>query len=1546
MISLNVCTVSATDVNGSLNMIGTNTALGSPLLNSSFNAEEFQTEEVIIFGIFLSNFPVPLLDDYASCFSSGSGGSDGYGYRALQFGSGSIETTLKNLLDHAITIQTSQLKPIYVKSATEVDGIGDGEVLKYIDGSQGEPVKATVYDFFKTYDEGVIASGADGDTGLRFSIEENSASGDVGKYKQFSKVHAPEFYITPDNADVSQYTVFNYGDAYDVSMMMAWISRLMTGIDDEYRKTVLDTKYDALMNDEEAYLFLDVFGNIVAADKDSGKYVMVFPACSNQYLTERNSYNFLTSTFLGGSYIDASNKTLKLKVEADEDGVLDDRYKGGTSAVDDDTMWDWLLSNKNTGLESGSTIMYFDSDSYSKSVGYNNVHIGNMWLDIMNSKPTKENSSKSGLKVEIIKASGTDGLPTSFKNMSTYYDRMGVGIQDLSNSLLNIDILGKLGEEGLPLFDGGMLVACNYNAVSGNVNKADPDDKAYKVRMFTSYLGDIATGNQNIVTVNGITVPTSKEIQNKLSTLSSLDSVRDYFYNGSGGMSPMLYNYLVNNGFPDVSISDSANKYIDDADAPFRRVIKITPRSAQIDAVHDILNVDPTAQFAQWTPSMYMTYLQWYGLIGSKYNKLNKTVFTIENFKIDNSKIETETVTPEDAANLAMQYLDAEKGRTLRLEVITNLIEDFIYRVYVQIVYGGTESTGGITTNSSNGFLTVNTFTSNPFTSWFIDNFVKFVVPLVGITIIILIVVSIIGRKSLTWFMVTTLTIVNIVLITPSLGDIVPYLTSRIEAQIFSDRLDFWAISELVQNKRLESEARIEDNYGEDISSDVVNLVKLFNTNYADRSLMLRWDISKKVTESELGNLSELQQYQSTRWMLPAILKEYTAKDNSEDYVYISLIEALDNAQYMYWLYNPADMVASGYTNADIGTASEVLNSEKESRYKGYTVLENSRDSDWYLYKSTSRMSENPIHSQFYLMEGLVVPDIDLDRSLKEIEQDVKSVNSNISSGFEATEALMEQIGGKYNSWSLDTVDPEYGYMWVTESPLTYFYMAIKDSFNAGDSLGKVVTDLQGVYTDNDAGENVRTSFMHYDMTGKIKDVVDIEELLTNVVPYVYTSQIVAGGVSGEDGVFGDELITNYKVYKNNRKSWLFRSNWATKLLEGNLNSPDTVKDVNGNKYKVERPMLPSSYPEGRPMVFSEAQRDAMGLSDFDLSKVELKILEVNKNIVEKWTLLINYANLEGMSADILQKQMALIATTEFNKGMSPGGFFNERLSLYPTTIELRNISFNSVMTMLMLNATKNTNYVYGNVMLNLIAQSDLLSSILLLCVTWMAVWLMPLILNIVMAMLFYLGIYSTTVNLGSSSRTKIVNLGAYFLDLILVVVMVSAYYGSISMMMGMSSPNDVLNVGGGVVDIDSPTMILILLAIISVVFIRCSIKMIKFLFKNRRDMGATKFTMMAGDFMSAMSNGIGNISSTLSRLGADGESRASGVSSRTVIINNGKNGEKTVEEIEDDEHLSSDMDRIKDDEDTEEGREVDRSIDREIDKGKENIREEQGSGE
>ena len=39
---------------------------------------------------------------------------------------------------------------------------------------------------------------------------------------------------------------------------------------------------------------------------------------------------------------------------------------------------------------------------------------------------------------------------------------------------------------------------------------------------------------------------------------------------------------------------------------------------------------------------------------------------------------------------------------------------------------------------------------------------------------------------------------------------------------------------------------------------------------------------------------------------------------------------------------------------------------------------------------------------------------------------------------------------------------------------------------------------------------------MHYKDTGKIRDFLDMEELFTNVIPYLYQVQILAGGFDGK----------------------------------------------------------------------------------------------------------------------------------------------------------------------------------------------------------------------------------------------------------------------------------------------------------------------------------------------------------------------------------------------------------------------------------------------
>ena len=69
-------------------LLGTDLALGSPLLNDSFNNEQWDKWEIVVFGMFLSNLVYPI-DDYRTAFTNNNSGSKGNGFKALDFGTGS-----------------------------------------------------------------------------------------------------------------------------------------------------------------------------------------------------------------------------------------------------------------------------------------------------------------------------------------------------------------------------------------------------------------------------------------------------------------------------------------------------------------------------------------------------------------------------------------------------------------------------------------------------------------------------------------------------------------------------------------------------------------------------------------------------------------------------------------------------------------------------------------------------------------------------------------------------------------------------------------------------------------------------------------------------------------------------------------------------------------------------------------------------------------------------------------------------------------------------------------------------------------------------------------------------------------------------------------------------------------------------------------------------------------------------------------------------------------------------------------------------------------
>lgn len=1454
---------------GSSSMLGTNEALGSPLLNEHFDPEDFDPKEVIIFGIFLSNFPLPLIDSYRTSFSSGVGGSDGYGFRALQFGSGVIDSTLVNMMDHGINLQTTYLKEVYVAYDTiEADG-------SVIQNTPADHEHANVASFF----------GGESIGGDKFDFSYGTTTNGNATRTEISGGTIPRFYVQTDNTGNANQTLFDYSDGYDISMLISTISRVTSGISDD-KTAEFNSKYKTLTQDDDARLYMDVFGNIVASDTSLGDYVMVFPASASQYLTEKRSHNLVTSSFAGASYLDASPDTYSTKLKGG--------FGGLTGAISDDgtdNLWRVITGNSNTKyIKPGSILTFFDSDTYYKNVDENSSY-GSMLSDLYKSKIQLDNRGKTHLRVEIAGAANISDFPDELNKIAQYGNVLRKGIGDINNTLASIDVLGRVGGDGLSIFGDGVVVPVMANMAepSTNPNKIDDNKKNHIRRKYMQYLYEVADGK---VYITG-GVPSSTIISG-ITRSADITEFKEFVFQSAGNskVSPTFKSYLESVGV-DVSVNDNASKFGGNTNSDdYGRMLKVFPRNETMKIASNILGVSKDGDFAKWTPMIYATYLQWYGLIGRKHNNLNLTLFNIDNYKMDITKIVTHNISDDDLKRSIATYLDPESGRQLRQSMFKNSIADLVYDWYTKTVYSVNDKVGSKSNSNSSGFLSIETYSNNPFTAWFINNYTKIIVPVVGIAIVLLLIVMILKRRGIGWFIIALVSVINAILITPVLGDIVPFVSSNIQNHVFRDRMDFWTISEIVENSRIESDINASKVTGENIGTDVINLVKMFNTQYDDSSLMLRWDISKKVTETQIGNMADIQKYKSTRWLMPMVIRQFSAPDNSADYVYISMTEALDNARNMYWFKNPVDMInETADTMTDSDGENNLTVSARRSLYSNYKDIHTTEASKY----SSARKNTDPIHTHFYLLDSLSVPSIDLTKRGDELKDEIDGKVSGSSSSFETASRVMESTGGYYNSWEPSTIKDQFGYMWTTESPLLYFYMTIKDSFNTSDNLGKVVTDLQGLYVDDGDGGDVRMSFMHYEQTGNVKDILDLAEFFNNTMPYIYSAQVVAGGLNGKTGVFGDELIEDYIIYQKNRKSWLFRSNWATKLMESKeLSKPDTARDSSGNSHVIDKPILPESYPAGRPMIFSQAEMVESGLDEFDLTKVELRILELNRVVESKWTLLINYANIKGMTKEAMYKQMALIATTEFNKIFSPGGSFKSALSLYPLNIELRNVSFDSVAKMLMLNATRDTGYVYGNTMYNLINNSSITTMILLLLVAFMCVNVMPLSINLLGATLLFLGMYSTISNLTSSGKTKAVNMGAYVVDLLLFIVMNAVFYFGVSGLIGMNSPTDVISTGGGsVIDLRSPTIVLFVLLIMCVVYVWLAIKMIMFLFKNKNDMGAMAMTGVVSELASMVSGGIQSLKdgfNTDSNIGdawgSSGSTNVSKISSDNASIN------------------------------------------------------------
>ena len=1504
-------------------ILNTNEALGSPILNNNFTINNWNKWEMICWGVFLSNFCVPLVDDYETAFMTGKGGSNGSGYRALCFGTANDPTNnevIEELTTYAAVQQKVTQKDIYVMYSKVVDGKYESDPLDPND-SQDNADKmrlANFADFFfsSTRDDSYTTTWSSTETGA-CDLKEvwKNTTGTSEQYTSVNTIsegNVPTFYIRNHNQKYVK--LFDYRDSWDVQMIAALINGVRD-IDGDASSSLNSKEFKD--NFEKYYtnetkVGMDAFGNITVEGK------ILIPAAVNKNITKEQDINLMNSWIMNGYNSTYDNNQLVLGLK--QEGANELQF----------LFWEWDAFWKRAGgfpalgtsdLD-GVGLFYYDMDSVMCEGG---INYGDGLTELFKSDI---NSAKTNLplKFEI-----SDKNKEKFGRYFAGWDA-----EPLSNTKIVASMLSNVNPDGtrgkkilnyiLDMYgnkvelysEDGVIVAVQINTA-----KTTERNRTAASRTYMNWLYEVWSGKKSTASFNQMDVRTelegmtwedfAKKISDPNFSITSGVTVKGDWLNQFQSQNSEFNNsgWTMGGYYPDANGNDTLTCYSN-------RMIKVYPVSNQMKSIARIFGLKDGTEFKTYSTMIYMTYLDFYGISSntsmtgakSKSSGFNPELYdeSSDVLSVDPQQLidaMSEEELEEEVLHYSYLMLHPERGRDYRQKLIENSITDWIYEQYNRIVYGGySETYGGSASKSNSGFLSIETYTDNFLTAWFLNGYVEIAVWLLGLCTLAAIIIGIIQHKKFSWFILSILMIVNCILLVPASGEIVPYVTSNIIQNMFSNKMTFWSISQGITNAHLESEAHSNNKtvYFEELTTeeaDAINsIIKQLSVVFTDRSLMVKQDISQKVTQFVQGSYADIQSIQSARWILPMVMQQFTGDNNTYDYIYKPLANIWDDMSNMYWYFNPMDAQSTEVQSHTATSDQDAISENPEDKYN--KIKDYFEDFD--TIKSADRVSGSDINFRSYSYTLNKVEEMThiVYTYLPDASRHALSRTSSIGTKAEnyknadSWQSYIDFTNGKLNkaAWSTtksggfeetadsyrrdtrDTITSDLPYLLSTENPIYYFYNVVKDTFSSDETLGSVIGQLQGQIKKDEEGNEVRANFMYATIgsettsidnikyTGYIRDVLDLEELFYNVVPYLYQMQLSAGGFDGVSGILDDDEITSeLRYYEGNKQSWMYRCNWATKIME----NPDysegyNVGKASGEKVWVPNPALPSSYPEDRPMVFSEAQKQAMGLDDSDLTIVELKCIEANEKAAKQWTLLINYAGAAGLTKEVLLRQMATDATLIFNEEFSSSGVINTMYTMYPQSLDLRYISFDSVMKMLIMNVSKNTSYIYSDTMSTLIEDTDMVTAVFLLIDAYLCAYVIPFIRTALMAMIFFLGFFAILRALFSSGKYKAkIACGQFVMNLVFMVYTIG-YYAIFSISMALTSNDEVLTTSNFSSRAGNPVWILIIVALAGIAYTTLMVKQIMFCWKHKRDMGFEAMSVMASGIVGHISDAMGNV--------------------------------------------------------------------------------------
>lgn len=734
----------------------------------------------------------------------------------------------------------------------------------------------------------------------------------------------------------------------------------------------------------------------------------------------------------------------------------------------------------------------------------------------------------------------------------------------------------------------------------------------------------------------------------------------------------------------------------------------------------------------------------------------------------------------EDVLVMAFNLLHPEEGVEYVSKLASNKVEGMLLSWHSDLV-------GNVNTGSTTGatrYVGVSGYMTTPEISdvgWLNSLFSLYTLNMSYVLLFILVcmlVYAISGYINWQRALVNTVCFGFCIYAIPMLISASISFSNNLTDSFYNDKFTYWAVVQH-QSYQEDLEKAIEEN---DYNDYLVTLFEQQGFEYNSHVVNLRWMCPKK--DNYLVNIEkELSESVNSSNMTKLLKGVLHGQLSGEDY------SDSANKTYLYRSYTDIASYAE-YIYKNVGIRGHNVNSTDPLFYmSGYG---NTTLGDYFLdYLSPSGNGVYRTHLGGVLDTSQSLG-FNIDTNLDEINNSRFFYFNRSNSISKASRVSLDDLSSEYNAFGVPTSSfnftiADYNSSMVmpaekaslgvfavySESPYYYLNWNVRDQIYSkalgGDYQVKnlLLSENKGI---NSYFYNTSSLVEGTDSYGQLRDYMDMRSLFTLVIPYLkecndlvvefdnkydlkmigdysvrYTTD--SDGIMTLDIPAGLRTLTEdnkdayYSYWHDVQVSNLFNmyTPWVDSLYSCSYAKPEKVT-VAGITYVIEDPLNPASYPESRPMIFSESEMLYYGLTHADLTEVERKILRYNDNCYSALLSLMNYYSFDS---EVLISAVAMLETFEFNKEFSETKFLGDSNILYPQGFELKNFSFDAYFRLVLSETTgldlNSSTSIYETV----VEETSLFTAVLILLVDLTAMWGVPYLRLAVVVGLFLMCILS-----------------------------------------------------------------------------------------------------------------------------------------------------------------------------------------------------------